>query len=70
MAGPYTIKASDKINSNTRARNLPDVKGWIVGFICLVTRAMHLEATERLSTDDFLAAYQKFVNRRGNPEKM
>lgn len=71
MAGPYLLKASDKINLNTRSKsNLPEIKGWIAVFVCLVTRAVHLEATEGMSTDDFLAAYQNFVSRRGNPEKV
>lgn len=61
---------TDKLNTSTRARNLPDVKGWVVIFVCLVTRSVHLEIAEGLSTEDFLAAYQFFVSRRGNPEKI
>lgn len=68
MAGPFEMKITDKINLNTRARNLPDIKCWVAVFVCLVTRAVHLEATEGMSTDDFLAAYQRFVSRRGNPQ--
>lgn len=68
MAGPYNMRITDKLNVNTRARQLPEVKGWIAVFVCLVTRAVHLEATEGLSTDDFLAAYERFVGRRGHPE--
>lgn len=68
MAGPYNMRITDKLNFNTRGRQLPEIKGWIVVFVCLVTRAVHLEATEGLSTDDFLAAYERFISRRGNPE--
>lgn len=68
MAGPYNMRITDKLNLNTRNRQLPELKGWVVVFVCLVTRAVHLEATEGLSTDDFLAAYERFVGRRGNPE--
>lgn len=64
------MRITDKINMNTRLRMMPDIKGWIVVFVCLVTRAVHLEATEGLSTDDFLATYQRFVGRRGIPEKI
>lgn len=67
MAGPYILKITDKFNMNTRAPTLPDMKGWIAVFVCLVTRAVHLEPTEGMSTDDFLQAYQRFVSRRGNP---
>lgn len=70
LAGPYNMRITDKVNMNTRTRMLPDIKGWIVVFVCLVTRAVHLEPTEGLSTEDFLAAYQRFVGRRGNPEKV
>lgn len=70
MAGPFNLCVTDKLNLNTRMRNLPTIKGWIVVFVCLVTRAVHLEATEGMATDDFLAAYQNFVSRRGHPEKV
>lgn len=70
MAGPYNMRLTNKLNMNTRYRNMPDIKGWITVFVCLVTRAVHLEATEGMSTDDFLAAYQRFVSRRGHPEKI
>ncbi|XP_031631810.1 uncharacterized protein LOC116346047, partial [Contarinia nasturtii] len=70
LAGPFNVKLSDKINTNTRGRTLPDVKGYIVVFVCLVTRSIHLEAVMDISADAFLLAYQRFVARRGNPEKM
>ncbi|XP_055314003.1 uncharacterized protein LOC129575100 [Sitodiplosis mosellana] len=70
MAGPYHLRVSEKINTNTRARALPEMKGWIAVFVCLVTRAVHLEPVEGMSAHDFLAAYTKFTSRRGNPEKV
>lgn len=71
MAGPYFIRTSLKINTNTRARSsLPDTKGWIAVFVCLVTRVVHLEAVEGMSADDFLVAYTKFTGRRGKPKKI
>lgn len=70
MAGPYSLRITDKINLSTRGRQLPEIKGWIAVFVCLVTRAIHLEPTEGMSTDDFLQAYQRFVSRRGNPERI
>jgi hypothetical protein len=36
----------------------------------MVTKAMHLEAVEDLSTDTFLAAFQRFVCRRGLPKEV
>lgn len=70
MAGPYHMRVSTKINANTRGRQLPEMKGWIAVFVCLVTRAVHLEAVEGMSADDFLIAYTKFVSKRGHPEIM
>lgn len=70
MAGPYNMLVSDKMNLSTRNRQMPEMKGWIAIFVCLVTRAVHLEATDGLSTDDFLSAYQRFVDRRGHPENI
>lgn len=68
LAGPYIVKLSDKINLSTRSKaELPEVKGWIAVFICLVTRALHLEPVTDLSADAFLQAYIRFVSRRGNP---
>lgn len=70
MAGPYNVRVTNKINMNTRSRSPPEIKAWIAVFVCLVTRSIHLEPTEGMSADDFLQAYQRFVSRRGNPEKI
>ncbi|XP_071629537.1 uncharacterized protein [Temnothorax longispinosus] len=35
--------------------------------VCLATRAIHLECVEDYSTEGFLAAFQRFVSRRGLP---
>lgn len=71
MAGPFNMRITEKINMNTRARaNLPELKCWVAVFVCLVTRAVHLEATEGMSAEDFLGAYQKFTSRRGKPQIM
>lgn len=70
MAGPYLVRPSQKVKMNTRSRDLPLIKAWIAVFVCLTTRSIHLEPTEGMATDDFLQAYQRFVGRRGNPEKV
>ena len=36
-------------------------------FVCLVSKAVHLEICTDLSTDNFLAAFARFANRRGWP---
>ncbi|XP_062704207.1 uncharacterized protein LOC134286589 [Aedes albopictus] len=52
------------------ARKAAPVKGYICVFVCMVSKAMHLEVVENLSTEAFLAALQRFVSRRGVPEEV
>ena len=42
-----------------------EVKTYICLFTCFVTRAIHLEVAEDLSTDKCLTAFQRFIPRRG-----
>ncbi|XP_037033049.1 uncharacterized protein LOC119072036 [Bradysia coprophila] len=64
FAGPVYIK--DK----GRGKNQSLSKGYIAVFICLSTKAIHLEAAEDLSTREFIETYKRFVSRRGKPSKM
>lgn len=41
------------------------IKGWIVVFVCLVTRAVHLDVVRGLSVEHFLDALVRFTSRRG-----
>ncbi|XP_071582174.1 uncharacterized protein [Temnothorax nylanderi] len=45
-------------------------KHYVAVFVCLATKAIHLESVEDYSTDGFLAAFQRFVSRRGLPSDM
>ncbi|XP_011879230.1 PREDICTED: uncharacterized protein LOC105568293, partial [Vollenhovia emeryi] len=45
-------------------------KSYIALFVCLATRAIHLEATSELSTAAFLATLRRFIGRRGRPTKI
>ncbi|XP_029055161.2 uncharacterized protein LOC114882438 [Osmia bicornis bicornis] len=40
-------------------------KGWICVFVCFATSAVHLEVVTDYSADAFIAAYRRFVARRG-----
>lgn len=62
FAGPIVIRQG--------IRKVCPIKGYICVFICLVTKGIHLEAVENLSTPAFIAALQRFVSRRGVPEEI
>ncbi|XP_059224813.1 uncharacterized protein LOC131997647 [Stomoxys calcitrans] len=63
FAGPFEIKTS-------KLRNAKLEKGYAVVFVCLSTRAIHLEACSSLSSEAFLATFDRFVGRRGFPVKV
>ncbi|XP_026482866.1 uncharacterized protein LOC113391116 [Ctenocephalides felis] len=58
FAGPVILRAS-------RLRKAPRVKAYIALFVCMVTKAVHLDLVSSLSTDAFLATLRRFVSRRG-----
>lgn len=57
-AGPVRIRTH-------KGRGHTASKGYICLFVCTVTRAIHLEAVSDLFTSAFLAAFRRFVARRG-----
>ena len=57
--GPFMVK---------RGRRLERRYGCI--FTCLQCRAIHLELAHSLSTDSFILALMRFVNRRGTPTQL
>ncbi|XP_065354551.1 uncharacterized protein LOC135949022 [Calliphora vicina] len=59
-AGPFDIK-------NFTGRACLITKGYICIFVCFATKAVHLEAASDLSTQSFLAAFSRFIGRRGCP---
>lgn len=57
-AGPVTIRSA--------LGRLPKLaKAWIAVFVCLVTRAIHLELVSDATTQSFLAALRRMIARRG-----
>ncbi|XP_075158210.1 uncharacterized protein LOC142231486 [Haematobia irritans] len=63
FAGPFELKTS-------RLRNAKTQKGYAAIFVCLSTRAIHLEVCSDLSSEAFLATFSRFVGRRGFPNKV
>lgn len=59
FAGPLIIRSG--------IRGRPGKKAWIAIFVCFSTRAVHIEAVEDLTANAFLAAFRRFISRRGKP---
>lgn len=62
-AGPIDLKVS-------KGRSPKTTKAYIAVFICLSVKAIHLELVSDLTTDAFLAAFRRFVARRGSVKNM
>ncbi|KAJ8730047.1 hypothetical protein PYW07_017085 [Mythimna separata] len=58
-AGPINIRLSP-------GRGVKSYKGYICLFICMVTRAIHLEAVTGLTSKGFISAFRRFTARRGH----
>jgi hypothetical protein len=60
-AGYFTTKASPLRTTKT-------FRGYLCIFVCMATKACHLEYVSNLSTACFLASFDRFVSRRGIPK--
>ncbi|XP_043063195.1 uncharacterized protein LOC122319664 [Drosophila yakuba] len=56
-AGPIAIKES-------KGRTARIGKAWFSIFLCLTTKALHIEVVSELTTQAFIAAFQRFIARR------
>ncbi|XP_045446530.1 uncharacterized protein LOC123654679 [Melitaea cinxia] len=54
----------------TRRRGIKSQKAYLCAFVCLTTRAVHIEVATDLSTDAFLNAFKRFISRRGPVERI
>ncbi|XP_034934689.1 uncharacterized protein [Chelonus insularis] len=57
-AGPITLKT-------WKGRGAKTSKGRICALVCLATSAVHLEAVTDYSAEGFIAAFRRFIGRRG-----
>lgn len=59
-AGPFLLR-------DRKTRNYKLSKSYIAIFVCFLTKAMHIELVTDLTSDCFIAAFRRFVARRGKP---
>ncbi|XP_022180294.1 uncharacterized protein LOC111040631 [Myzus persicae] len=57
FCGPIMIRSG--------RRKVSPTKSYVCVFVCMVTRAVHLELVSSLSSEDFLATLSRFMARRG-----
>lgn len=62
-AGPFQILSRV-------ARGQKSFKAYIAVFVCLATRAVHLELVHNYTTEGFIAAFRRFTARRGIPSTL
>ena len=58
--GPFYVSEGQRTRRNT-----PERKRWAVVFICLVTKAIHIEILEKMDTSSFKLALARFFSIRG-----
>lgn len=62
-AGPFNIKAY-------KGRCNKILKSYVALFVCFSTKAVHLELVSELSATAFIAAFRRFVSRRGHCQNL
>lgn len=65
FAGPFNL-TRERGRPGLRAAAQVTDKAWVAVFVCLATRAIHLDFTVGLSVDAFLQTFARFTSRRGS----
>lgn len=63
----YTGEIVYKLN---KTRNSKTAKAYIAIFVCMAVKAMHLELVTDLTATAFIAAFRRFVSRRGQVKNL
>ena len=67
---PFTFTGVDLFGPLTVKWGRGTAKRWGCLFTWLTTRAVHLEVTPSLETDDFIMVLRQFISRRGPPKEI
>lgn len=74
FAGPFMVKKQrgrpPAIERCSKQPVTSTLKVWIVIFICLSTRAVHIDVLLGLTIEEFLAAFERFTMRKGRCVKL
>jgi len=63
FAGPFEVRSSPHTKASC-------YKCYVCIFVCFSSKAIHLEASTALSTQAFIAAFKRFISRRGTPSNV
>lgn len=63
FAGPFPISRAP--GRPTRGSNTGTEKAWLCIFVCMISRAVHVEILCGLAVPEFLAAFERFTMRKG-----
>lgn len=67
---PFTFTGLDYFGPLIIKRGRSSEKRWVALFTCLTVRAVHIEVVHSLSADSSKKAIQRFVARRGSPQRI
>lgn len=74
FAGPFIIKKQrgrpPAIEKCSKQPVTSTLKAWIIKFVCLVSRAVHIDVVLGLTNEEFLAAFERFTMRKGRCIKL
>ncbi|XP_065094730.1 uncharacterized protein LOC135715337 [Ochlerotatus camptorhynchus] len=62
FCGPVWLKVPVR-----RTKPAPPIRAYVAVFVCMATKAVHLELVGDLSSEAFIATLKRFVARRGKP---